>query len=47
MIFLKSCKFPVCLLLDKRGPEIMFADYAAGKQAVLDYENIDFTQWPY
>ena len=43
MIFVKNCKFPVCLFLDNRGLEIMFADHLFRDQAFLDYKNIDFT----
>ena len=49
MIFVKYCKFPLCLeisrlfFLDSRGLEIMFDDHLVREQALLDFKNIDFT----
>ena len=37
MTFVKNCKFPVCLLLDNRGLEVMFADHLVRDQDLLDY----------
>ena len=38
----KNYKFPVCWLLENRGPEIMFDDHLLGEQAFLGYKNINF-----
>ena len=52
MIFVKYCKFPLCLeisclfFLDSRGLEIMFDNHLVREQALLDFKNIDFTYLP-
>ena len=43
MIFVKSCKFPLCLLLQKMNFEIVFDDHPVRKQALLNY-NIELTE---
>ena len=46
MLFVKSCKFPLCLFLHKMNFEIMFDDYAVRKPALRSYKNIEFTELP-
>ena len=43
MIFVQSCKFPLCLFLHKMNFEIVFDDHPVRKQALLKY-NIEFTE---
>ena len=43
MIFVKSCKFTLCLFLQKMNFEIAFDDHPVRKQALLNY-NIEFTE---
>ena len=45
MILVKTWKFHLCLFLDKTGHE-MFVDHRGGKQALLDYNNLELTKWP-
>ena len=46
MIFVKSCKFPLCLFLHKMNFEIVFDDHPVRKQALLNCNNIEFTELP-
>ena len=46
MIFVKSCKFPLCLFSHKMNFEIMFDDYPVRKQALLKYKNIKVIELP-
>ena len=46
MTLVKTWKFHLCLFLDKTGHEIMFVDHRGGKQALLDYNNLELTKWP-
>ena len=46
MIFVKSCKFPLCLFSHKMNFEIMFDDHPVRKQALLKYKNIEFIELP-
>ena len=46
MILVKSCKFPLCLFLHKTNFEIVFDDHPVRKQALLNYNNIEFTELP-
>ena len=46
MILVKTWKFHLSLFLDKTGHEMMFVDYRGGKQALLDYNNLELTKWP-
>ena len=46
MIFVKSCKFPLSLFLHKMNFEIVFDDHSVRKQALLSYNNIEFTELP-
>ena len=47
MILVKNYKLPLRSLRKKMGLEVVFDDYLAKKQVVLDYKNIDFKQWPF
>ena len=40
----KKWKCPICLFLDRTGPEIMFDDHLVHLVAFLDYKNIHFSQ---
>ena len=35
------------LFSDKTGHEMMLVDRRGGKQAFLDYNNLEFTKWPH
>ena len=43
MIFIKSYKFPPCLFLHKMNFEIVLDDQPVRKQALPNYNNIEFT----
>ena len=47
MILVKTWKFHLRLFLDELGHEMMFVDHRGGKQALLDYNNLEFTKWPH
>ena len=46
MIFVKSFKFPLCLFLHKMNFEIVFNDHPVRKQALLNCNNVEFTELP-
>ena len=46
MIFVKSCKFPLCLFLHKMNFEIVVVIIQLVKKGLLNYNNMEFTELP-
>ena len=46
MIFVQSYKVPLCLFLHKMNFEVVFDDQSVRKQALLNDNNIEFTELP-
>ena len=47
MTLVKNWNFFLCLLLNKIGLKIMFADHPVRKEAYLDLKNKDFAKSPF